>query len=209
MVAARLPALAVHALLHDRPLAVVGDEKTVQIEVEAVLHGGAVDLRHKPACARQRLAIEADALAQRRELVGRAARVFSAPAADMDAELALQRRQPAFERPDDARGDAGGMPVHPHDGAEGLEPERMRQPPQKFIAPVMMDDGLAHDGAQRGHALGQPLWNPSAVKRQIGAACASCHSDSNPVANPLLAETGEPDARPSDGGGMRLRLGTM
>ena len=45
MVAARLLLVAVHALLHDRPLPVVGHEEPVQIKVEAVLDGGAVDLR--------------------------------------------------------------------------------------------------------------------------------------------------------------------
>jgi hypothetical protein len=44
MVAARLLLVAVHALLHDRPLPVVGHEKPVQIKVESILDGGAVDL---------------------------------------------------------------------------------------------------------------------------------------------------------------------
>jgi hypothetical protein len=49
MVAAGQAAIAVHALLHHHPLAVVGDEEAVQIEVETVLHRGAVDLGHQAA----------------------------------------------------------------------------------------------------------------------------------------------------------------
>jgi hypothetical protein len=61
----------------------------VQIEIEAVLHGGAVDLGDQPARRRQRRAVEADALADRDQLLRRLARMLAAPAADMDAELAL------------------------------------------------------------------------------------------------------------------------
>ena len=53
VIAARLALVAVHALLHHRPLAVIGDEEAVQVEIEAVLHGGAVDLGHKAAGARE------------------------------------------------------------------------------------------------------------------------------------------------------------
>jgi len=42
----------------------------------------------------------------------------SATAAHMNAELAGERLETAFERADNARRDAGGMPVHAHDGAE-------------------------------------------------------------------------------------------
>src|SRR3981189_2745175 len=67
------------------------------------------------------------------------------------------------------------MPIHSHDSAERLKPERMRQPLQEFVAAVMMDDGLAHNGAERGHAARQPRRNTPAVKRKIRAACPSCH----------------------------------
>jgi hypothetical protein len=67
------------------------------------------------------------------------------------------------------------MPIHSHHSAERLKPERMRQPLQEFIAAVMMDDGLAHNGAKRGHAARQPRRNTPAVKRKIRAACPSCH----------------------------------
>ena len=51
MVPARLLVVAVHALLHDRPFAVVGYEEPVQVEIEAVLDGGAVDFGNQTARA--------------------------------------------------------------------------------------------------------------------------------------------------------------
>jgi len=71
MVAACLSFVAVHACCNDRPLAVVGHEEAVQIEVETVLHGGAVDLGNQPAGARQVRCIKADTLAQQAQFVWR------------------------------------------------------------------------------------------------------------------------------------------
>lgn len=53
MIAPCQAAVAVHALLHNRPTAVIGYKEAVQIEVEAVLHRRAVDLGDEPACLRQ------------------------------------------------------------------------------------------------------------------------------------------------------------
>ncbi len=100
MVAPGLAARAVHALLHHHPMAVVGDDEAVQIEIETVLHGGAVDLRHQPARRGQGRAVKSDAIADRHELAGRLPRVLAAPAADVNAELVLQRREPALQRLD-------------------------------------------------------------------------------------------------------------
>ncbi len=163
VIAARLTQLAVHALLHHRPFAVVGDEETVQVEVEAVLHGGAVDLGDEPARLRQRRAVEADALADRDELAGGLARMGAAAAADVQAELLFERAEAALQRADDAGGDARGMPVHPHHGAKGLEPEGMREAAQQFVAAVMMDDRLAQDRAEARHACREPLRHAPAM----------------------------------------------
>ena len=126
MVAPGLPAVAIHPLLHDSPAAVIGHDETVQVEVKPVLHGCAVDLCDEPARRGERRAIEADPGADVLELMRGPPRVSPAPAAHMNAELARERRETAFQRADNARRDAGGMPVHAHDGAERLEPERMR-----------------------------------------------------------------------------------
>jgi hypothetical protein len=94
----------------------------------------------------------------------------AAAAANVDAEFARERRESAFERADHARGYARGMPIHPHDGAEGLKPERMGETAQEFVAPVMVRDRLRDHRAQPCHALAEPCRNAPVVKRQISAA---------------------------------------
>jgi hypothetical protein len=44
-----MPLAAIHALLNDRPFALVGHEETMQVKVKAVLYRGAVDFGHKAA----------------------------------------------------------------------------------------------------------------------------------------------------------------
>ncbi len=46
----------------------------------------------------------------------------------------------------------------------------MREPGQKFVAPVFEDDRLGDHGAESGHALPKPSRHAAAVQRQIGAA---------------------------------------
>ena len=140
-----------------------------------ILHGGAVDLRDEAACAREPGAVEADALAEQPQFVGRLAGMLAATAADMDSQLSLQRAEPALQRADDAGRDARRVPVHAHHRAERLKPERVRQPLQEFVAAVMLHDRLCDDGAKRGHARRQPRRHASAVEREVGAAGASCH----------------------------------
>ena len=67
MIAARLLALAIHALLNDDPASVVGHDEAVQIKIEAVLHGGTVDLGDETARGRKRAAVKADAIADRQQ----------------------------------------------------------------------------------------------------------------------------------------------
>jgi len=50
MVTAGLPALTLHSLLYDRPLAVVGHNESVQIKVKAILHCRTIDLGYQSAC---------------------------------------------------------------------------------------------------------------------------------------------------------------
>ena len=126
MVPARLLVVAVHALLHDRPFAVVGHEEPVQVEIEAVLDGGAVDFGDEAARAGEPGAVETDALAQQAQFVRRLSRMLAPAAADVDAKFARKRSQPALEGADYAGRDAGRVPVHAHDCTERLEPERMR-----------------------------------------------------------------------------------
>jgi hypothetical protein len=50
VIAARLPLVAIHPLLHDHPMAVIRNDEAVKIEVETVLDGRAVHLGDQPAC---------------------------------------------------------------------------------------------------------------------------------------------------------------
>src|SRR5439155_4355657 len=65
VIAASLLRLAIHPLLNDHPAGVVADDETMEIELESVLDGGAVDLGDQPARSGERCAIETDALADR------------------------------------------------------------------------------------------------------------------------------------------------
>ena len=54
VIAARLAPFRAHALLHDAPVAFTRDDEGMQIEIETILHGGTVDLRHQATCMRER-----------------------------------------------------------------------------------------------------------------------------------------------------------
>jgi hypothetical protein len=73
VVAARLASGAVHPLLDHHPGAVVRHHEAVDVELEPVLHGRAVDLGDEAAGPNQRRAVEAQSIGHRRELAGRAA----------------------------------------------------------------------------------------------------------------------------------------
>jgi hypothetical protein len=62
------------------------------------------------------------------------------------------------------------MPIHAHDGAEGLKPERMGESAEEFVAAVMERYGLGNHRANPRHTLAEPCRNPAAMKGQIGAA---------------------------------------
>src|ERR1700733_3123512 len=111
VVAPRLLLVAVHTLLHHRPLAVVGHEEAVEIEIEAVLHGGAVDLGDQPARAGESGAVETDTFAECLQFVRRLAGVLASAAADVDAEFVRERPQPALESANAAGGVSGRVPV--------------------------------------------------------------------------------------------------
>ncbi len=205
----RLARLAVHPLLDHDPMAIVGDDEAVQIEVEAVLHRGAVDLGDQPAGAREPSAVETDLVADRRELVGRLARVPAATAADVQAKLGRARLEPAFQRADDAGGDARRMPVHPHHRAERLEPERVRQPTQQLVAAVVKHNRLGHHRAEPRHPVGQPLRNPAAVQRQIGVARPPRHVAFLASQKFPIRSSTPPPARPAKRGAPMRVMGSF
>ena len=178
MIAPRQLVFALHALLHDSPFAVVGDDEAVEIELKAILQRRAVNFCDEPANAGERCTVEADAIGNRNQLSGRLSRMRSASATDINAELILERFKTALQRPDHAGGDAGGMPVHTHYAPERLEPERIRQAPQQFVAAVMIGDSLADNRAKPRHALAKPFRHPPTMQRQIRTARSSRHVNS-------------------------------
>jgi hypothetical protein len=59
------------------------------------------------------------------------------------------------------------MPVHSHDGTEGLEPEGVGHPAQKLVTAVVVYDRLSNQYAKFRHAIGQPVGDASTMKRQV------------------------------------------
>ena len=99
MIAARLLALAVHALLHHDPAPLVGDDEAVEVEIEAVLHRGAVDLGDQPARLGERRPVETDSFADFDEFLRRLPRISPAAAADVNPEFAASGFRPRFNAP--------------------------------------------------------------------------------------------------------------
>src|ERR1700744_2313167 len=106
MITTRLPALAIHALLHHRPMSVGSDNEAMQVQIKAVLNSGAIDLRDQPTCLAQNGAIDAGLVPDAQELFWGLARVLSPASANKETKLALQGRQTTFERSENTGGDA-------------------------------------------------------------------------------------------------------
>ena len=68
VIAPRFTTLFIHSLLHDAPVAFRADDESVQVEIETILYGGAVDLRDQATRIRERRGVEAGAFAERRQL---------------------------------------------------------------------------------------------------------------------------------------------
>ena len=116
MVASSLLALRAHSLLNNGPAAIVGDDKGMKIELEAVLHRGAIDLGYQPTCFCEFGPVEAYSFSDQHQLMRGLSRKSSAATAHMDAKFVLQRSKTAFQGTHHTRGDTGRMPVHAHDG---------------------------------------------------------------------------------------------
>ena len=59
VIPASLLAVAIHPLLDDNPLTIVGHNETVQIKIKAILNGGAVNLGDEPARICERRPVKA------------------------------------------------------------------------------------------------------------------------------------------------------
>ncbi len=148
----------------------------MQVQIESILHRRTVDFRDEPARAHERRSINPGAAADFLQFMRGAARVGAFAAAHVEAQFMLNRRQTAFQRADDAGRDSRRMPIHTHDGAEGLKPKRMRETPQQFIAAVFMNDGFCDHPPQGGHPGRQPRRHMSAMQGEASAACALMHA---------------------------------
>jgi hypothetical protein len=137
----------------------------MQIQLEAVLDRGRVHLGDQAARARQSAAIYSGALCHGEQLLRCLSRVAPPATTHVHTELILNRSEPALERADHAGGDATGVPVHAHHGAEGLKPERVGQPREQLLRAVVMHDRLGDQPTQPRHALAQPGRHATAVQR--------------------------------------------
>ena len=158
----------VHALLHNGPFAVGGDEEPVQVDLEAVGNRVVVYSGGQPARADQGFAVEAGTFSELSQFARRLPRGAPTAAADEYAQLVRPRVEPTFQRSDNGCRDAGRMPIHSHDRAERLEPEGIAQPAEKGRVAVVRQHALADRRPQRGHPRGQPLRHAPAMKRKIG-----------------------------------------
>jgi hypothetical protein len=71
VVAPRLLACAIHALLSGGPIAVVSNDEPVQVEIETILHSRAVNFRYQAARLRKCVSVNADTVADRNQFLRR------------------------------------------------------------------------------------------------------------------------------------------
>src|SRR6186713_718841 len=88
----------VHALLHDRPVAVLCENERVQVDLKAVAHRVVVDASGEAAGSHEGVAVETRAIRDLSKFVRRLTRLSAATAADINPELVRPRIQPALQR---------------------------------------------------------------------------------------------------------------
>ena len=101
VVAPRQAARLVHALLDDGPLAVSSQHERMQIDLKAIGDRVVVDARRQAARPDQRIAVEADAIGYRPQLVWRLSGMFAAAATDIDTEFVGARVEALLQRAHD------------------------------------------------------------------------------------------------------------
>src|ERR1700730_15440266 len=106
VIPASLLAVAIHSLLDYDPLAIIGHDESVQIEFEAILQGGAIDLGDEPACVRERRPVKSHPLPDCDKLLRRLPGMFAAAPTDVDSKLVRERRPAPLQGADHARCEA-------------------------------------------------------------------------------------------------------
>ena len=132
VIAAGEAVVLVHALLDDGPLAGFVNDEGVKVELKAIGDGVVIDASGEAAGAGELIAVKAGEAGERDELVGGAAGVAAAASADGEAEFGEAGVQATFQGSEDGGGNAGGVPVHAHDSAKGLEPEGIAEAGEEF-----------------------------------------------------------------------------
>src|SRR2546423_10648320 len=176
VIAARRAVARPHPLLHDRPLAVSSQEKTVMVYPEPILHGGGVHLGGHPAVVRESIAVHAEPGANLVQLEGRPPGDLALTARDIDAEVAAPRGETFLERAADGCRDPARVPVEPQYAAERLEPVWVGEPREECRASMAQDDRLGDLGGELPHAIEQPARGFAAVQRQRRTSGAMRHA---------------------------------
>ncbi len=160
--------LLVHPLLDDSPAAVLREDEGVVVELMAVLHGRVVHLGAQLAGPDEAVHVaipEAKGVAKPSDLLRRAARGPSLPPGNAYAQGSPS--EGLLHGPGDHRPHAAGVPVPPHDVAEGLEPEGVSQPLQERVATPLVHQDLRNGAAHLHHAWEEPARGPSTVEREV------------------------------------------
>jgi hypothetical protein len=81
-----------------------------------------------------------------------------------------------------------------------LEPERMSEPTQKFVATIVVNNRLANDRTQTGHTPCQPFWYVPTMQRQVSTSGFTPHESDFPRQSCLrgVASRGRPAAAKVD-----------
>ena len=113
------------------------EEEHVMVELIAVLHRGAVDLRGGPARVDERPRVAPEPFADLGDLLRCLARRRALAAGREETELALDVLEAFLHRAAHRRGHAARVPVEAEHAAERLEPERIGEAAQHLVRAVL------------------------------------------------------------------------
>ena len=128
----------------------------MQINLESVADGVVIDFGGEAAGSDQGSAVEPALVRNREQLGGSFPGLFAAAPAEIYAELAGARIHASLQRSHDRSGHSRRVPVHTHDAAKRLEPERIAQPGEKLASAIVRDDVFGDSRSELLHSLGEP-----------------------------------------------------
>ena len=89
VVAPRLSGVCIHALLYDGPLTIVRNYKAMQVKIESVLDGGAVNFGDQPTRQPECIAVKPRTLRNQQQFLRRPARVLAFTPAHMKSQFSV------------------------------------------------------------------------------------------------------------------------